>query len=90
MPPIAGDPKLTLFGSANSEHLAYEQWNNRGLPKITNNQAGNIVLRCEDKGIFVDVENSTFAESLNCDCTIKTAQGYVCIGLLPKAQPITT
>jgi beta-lactamase superfamily II metal-dependent hydrolase len=37
-------PRLTLFGVANSEHLAYDAWNRRNLDKITNNQAGNVVL----------------------------------------------
>lgn len=36
-------PKLTLFGNAASQHLAYSAWNYRNLPHITNNQAGCIV-----------------------------------------------
>ena len=29
-------PKLTFFGNARSEHLAYSAWSNRGLPIVTN------------------------------------------------------
>ena len=38
-------PEITLFGNAKSKDLAYDAWNNRGLVHITNNQAGNILLR---------------------------------------------
>jgi len=36
-------PKLTFFGNANSEHLAYNPWTSRNLEKITNNQ-GNCLI----------------------------------------------
>lgn len=54
-------PRLTLFGNAPSEHLAYNAWNTRNLPHITNNQAGNIILESKDYGIDVYVENVAFA-----------------------------
>src|ERR1700730_6130391 len=38
------NPTLTLFGNANSEHLAYNAWNYRKLHFITNNQANCIVI----------------------------------------------
>jgi competence protein ComEC len=54
-------PKLTLFGVARSEHLAYEAWNKRGLFKITNNQAGNISIEVSEQRLDVFVENENFA-----------------------------
>jgi competence protein ComEC len=55
-------PKLTLFGTAKSEHLAYGAWNGRGLEFITNNQAGNVVLEVAHSGdLDVYVENAAFA-----------------------------
>jgi beta-lactamase superfamily II metal-dependent hydrolase len=56
-------PKLTLFGNAPSEHLAYEQWNRRNLPFITNNQAGNILLDIQGPCIDVCVEHKPFAKT---------------------------
>ena len=40
------NPGLTLFGNADSEHLAYGAWYCRDLPFITNNQAGCVGRRC--------------------------------------------
>lgn len=57
-------PKLTLFGCADSEHLGYSAWINRGLRLITNNQAGNVVLDGHSAGIDIYVENLSFAETL--------------------------
>ncbi|WP_175673286.1 ComEC/Rec2 family competence protein [Burkholderia ambifaria] len=71
-------PKLTLFGTAKSEHLAYGAWYNRKLEYITNNQAGNVVLEVADNGdLDVYVENSNFATNRNIHLsTIKNGQGY--------------
>jgi beta-lactamase superfamily II metal-dependent hydrolase len=55
------NPRLTLFGNANSEHLAYGAWNNRGLEFITNNQARYIVLSACNSGIDVYAKHETFA-----------------------------
>jgi competence protein ComEC len=60
-------PKLTLFGNARSEHLAYDAWNSRDLPIITNNQAGTVIVDLEsdnEKG-DVYVTNETFARKVN-------------------------
>ncbi|MDX2024310.1 MAG: hypothetical protein SF187_28975 [Deltaproteobacteria bacterium] len=55
-------PTLTLFGNAPSEHLAYEEWNSRGLPFVTNNQAGNVVLDVQTDDVMkVLFSNETFA-----------------------------
>lgn len=54
-------PKLTLFGVARSEHLAYNAWNTRGLFKLTNNQAGNVAIEFNEQRLDVFVENESFA-----------------------------
>lgn len=58
-------PKLTFFGNASSEHLAYEAWNRRGLPYITNNQANCVVVEAGAKPMAVYVTNEAFARSRN-------------------------
>lgn len=69
-------PKLTLFGNAESEHLDYSSWNNRNLLKITNNEAGNIVLEIKDSKIKVFVSNETFAKKCCNYNVMKTKYGY--------------
>lgn len=69
-------PKMTFFGCASSGHLAYNEWNRRKLPVITNNQAGNIVLNCAGGQIDIYVENARFAESAECDLNIVNNLGY--------------
>lgn len=58
-------PKLTFFGNARSEHLAYAAWSNRGLPYITNNQAGSMVVDAGSVGMPVYVTNEAFARQRN-------------------------
>jgi beta-lactamase superfamily II metal-dependent hydrolase len=70
-------PKLTLFGCAPSEFLAYDKWRSRGLDYITSNQAGNIVLECDADVIHVYIENRDYAEACQLDCSIRNSQGYV-------------
>jgi competence protein ComEC len=69
-------PKITFFGCAESGNLAYNAWSTRNLPVVTNNQAGNIVLACENERIDIYVENEAFAKDRGCDVAIKNAQGY--------------
>lgn len=57
-------PKLTLYGNASSDHLAYKAWNNRNLTILTNNQAGYIILDMETDGIGIFAKNETFANNL--------------------------
>jgi competence protein ComEC len=57
-------PKLTLYGNASSDHLAYSAWNNRSLPILTNNQAGYIILDIKSGGIDVFAKNETYARNL--------------------------
>lgn len=49
-------PRVTLFGNASSKHLAYDKYPKL---KITNNQAGSIIMECTDK-IYFYVKNETY------------------------------
>ncbi|MBB1139035.1 MULTISPECIES: ComEC/Rec2 family competence protein [Myroides] len=53
------NPKTTLFGNASSKHLAYNKYNS-GL-KITNNQAGYVVLNITPESLEIYVKNFEFA-----------------------------
>lgn len=57
------NPKLTLFGNANSEHLGYSAWNNRDLLFITNNQSGTIIINVDSSGLNVYASHQPFAEA---------------------------
>lgn len=52
-------PKVTLFGNASSKHLAYDRYNSN--VKITNNQAGYIILDISESNISIYVKNLEFA-----------------------------
>jgi beta-lactamase superfamily II metal-dependent hydrolase len=56
-------PKLTLFGNAPSEHMAYAEWNSRNLMFISNNQAGTIVINLIDDNLDVYVSHGPFARA---------------------------
>lgn len=58
-------PKLTLFGRAPSEHLAYGAWSNLGLPYITSNQAGNVIVDTDTAPMQVFVAKEAFARKRN-------------------------
>ncbi|KZL93241.1 ComEC/Rec2 family competence protein [Clostridium magnum] len=58
-------PKMTYFGNAKCEHLAYDAWNNRGLPKITNNQADCIITDIVGDTINIYATYETFAKGYN-------------------------
>lgn len=57
------NPKLTLIGNAKSQYLAYEQWNNRHLEHIQNNQGGNILIDIREGSLRVSCSNKTFAQA---------------------------
>ena len=71
-------PKITVFGNAKSKNLNYQPWLNRGLSKITNNQAGNIVLDIYDGKIDIFVENKLFAEKCVSRLTYNNLGYYIC------------
>lgn len=77
-------PGLTLFGCADSDHLAYEPYTRRKLHKITNNQAGNIVMEPHSCGIDVFVENKNFAEAYNVHAEARVSCGSYYIGTIAK------
>ena len=73
------NPKLTLFGCAPSEHLAYDAWNYRNLTHITNNQCGNIVAEGSQQ-MEIYVENDSFATRSGGDLSRTNSQGYYFLG----------
>lgn len=60
-------PKITFFGNARSEYLAYGAWNYRKLPIITNNQAGCIIADVSVDPIDLYVTHKPFATRVNPD-----------------------
>jgi beta-lactamase superfamily II metal-dependent hydrolase len=60
-------PKMTFFGNAPSQHLAYDAWNYRKLPFMTNNQAGCMVVypNAADSSLDLYVTNEAFARARN-------------------------
>ena len=57
-------PKLTFFGNAPSQHLAYDAWNNRNLPFVTNNQANCMVVDTSMNQMGLYVTNETYAKAV--------------------------
>jgi beta-lactamase superfamily II metal-dependent hydrolase len=59
------NPKVTFFGNASAEDLAYSAWRSRGLKYITNNQANCMVV---DTGVSPNdlyVTNEAYAHQSN-------------------------
>ena len=77
-------PKLTLFGCAPSEHLAYDAWNSRNLQHITNNQCGCIVAEGQNQ-MDIYVENATFAAKSRGNTSITNQQGFYFLGTVPSS-----
>ena len=59
------NPKMTFFGNARSEYLAYSAWNYRGLPYITNNQANCMIVNVGNPDMPMYITNETFARQQN-------------------------
>ncbi len=59
------NPKMTFFGNARSEELAYGAWSSRKLEYITNNQANCMVVDCKGDNLSLYVTNENFARSRN-------------------------
>jgi beta-lactamase superfamily II metal-dependent hydrolase len=66
-------PKLTLFGNAPSEHLAYGAWNRRDLHYITNNQAGDVIIDTNGTEMQVYVTSENYAQRQN-HCTFYSSE----------------
>ena len=73
------NPKLTLFGCAPSQHLAYDAWQYRNLLHITNNQCGCIVAEGTTR-MDIYVENDTFAKKSGGNINVKNQQGLYYLG----------
>lgn len=56
-------PKITFFGNAKSEHLAYQAWTNRGLEKFTNNQGNCLIAKFNEGATQIRCTYKTFAEA---------------------------
>lgn len=78
------NPKLTLFGVARSEHLAYDAWNCRDLFKVTNNQAGNVVMHINNNHMDVFVENEACAVEQSPNDFTRNGLGYRRLGYIDK------
>lgn len=59
------NPKMTFFGNARSEHLAYDAWNYRKLEHITNNEANCMVVDCSGNDLTLYVTYKKFAKTYN-------------------------
>ncbi|MEJ1362743.1 MAG: hypothetical protein RPU34_17010 [Candidatus Sedimenticola sp. (ex Thyasira tokunagai)] len=57
-------PKMTFFGNAPSKDLAYSAWRSRGLPYITNNMAGSMIVDCDDN-MSLYVTHKEYAQDEN-------------------------
>lgn len=58
-------PKITFFGNANNEHLAYDAWRRRDLDFITNNQANCLVVDIDHSSMSVYATHENFARRVN-------------------------
>jgi len=58
-------PKLTFFGNAPSEHLAYSAWSYRRLLLITNNEANCMVVDVDTTPMMLYVTHEHFARRVN-------------------------
>jgi competence protein ComEC len=58
-------PRLTFFGNAPSEHLAYSAWSYRELPFVTNNQANCMVVDAKTTPMTLYVTHEHFARRVN-------------------------
>lgn len=75
------NPKLVLMGCAGSKDLAYDKY--RKFEKITNNQAGNVVLETDSyEQLHIYVQNDNFALSKGCDGRNRNSQGYIHYGVI--------
>lgn len=59
------NPKMTFFGNARAEHLAYDAWRYRKLEYITNNQANCMVVDCSGDNLTLYVTYEKFAKTYN-------------------------
>lgn len=58
-------PRVTLFGNAPSEHLAYQPWSYRDLMVITNYRAGAVIADTSGQQMHLFATKQTYAQGLN-------------------------
>lgn len=58
----AVNPRISFFGCASSDHLAYSAWQYRKLLYFTNNQCGNVHIYPCGKKIEIFIENKKYAD----------------------------
>jgi len=59
------NPKMTFFGNAPADDLAYSAWSYRNLPYITNNQANCMVVDMSNITLPIYITNEKFAKQEN-------------------------
>lgn len=62
-------PRVSFFGCAPSEHLAYSAWQYRDLLYYTNNQCGNAHIYPNGDKVDVFIENERYARDATNDAT---------------------
>lgn len=73
------NPKLTFFGNARSEDLAYNAWRSRNLSFITNNQANCMIVDTNHIPMKLYVTHKPFAESVNSNTSYNSnLKAYYC------------
>lgn len=70
-------PKFSVLGCAASKDLAYDQWNRRGLEKVTQNQTGNLSIYPHSEGLDIFIENENYAEKAGGNLSKKDLYGNV-------------
>lgn len=72
-------PRISFFGCAPNDNLAYSAWTYRKLLYFTNNQCGNIHLYPKDKKVEVYIENVKYANKYTNDSTHSSdSYWYLC------------
>lgn len=72
-------PRVSFFGCAPSDHLAYSAWRNRNLLYFTNNQCGNVHLYPAGDTVKTFIENSSYANDYTKNNTYqKDGYWYLC------------
>ncbi len=73
------NPRISFFGCASGEHLAYSAWNYRNLLYFTNNQCGNIHVYPVGEKIQVFIENQRYAHDFTKNETFdKDGHWFLC------------
>lgn len=73
------NPRISFFGCAPSENLAYSAWQYRDLLYFTNNQCGNVHIYPDGDVVKVYIENETYARDYTKNKTyLKDGYWFLC------------